>query len=338
MRSCIDLFSGIGGFALACHANGVQTDVFCESNERCADFLVKTWGRPVVKDIRDFDGSEWGGRWLLTAGVPCQPASRAGKQRGEADDRWLWPEALRVLAEAKPDWCIFENPPGIGDVGLDGILAQMESIGYEIAPIFDIPACAINSPQLRHRYYIVGHATSEPGPVLQREERCGMHNAGRPGKAIMADAARHRRKAKSPKSRPRQLASGRAKNVANSSKQGLEKSKFEPVNGGEERETIERGSAFNLANPKCSDGQPGQVEQSSGSARPCQELARLSSGPWDSYVWVPCADGQIRRAPSNSVVLVDGLHRSILQALGNSIVWQVAAEIIAAMIQAEDNQ
>lgn len=227
-----------------------------------------------MRDIRDFDGTKWRGRWLLTAGVPCQPSSRAGKRRGADDDRWLWPQALRVLEEANPTWCIFENPPGIDDVGLGGILVEMERLGYEVQP-FDIPACAINSPQLRHRYYIVGHAKGEPGTVLQREGRGGVRDSGRP---------------------------------------------------------VGQG---NLANAQCADGQSRQEREPSRSPGAQQELVGLPADPWSNYVWVPCADGKVRRAPDDSFMLVDGLHRSLLQALGNSIVPQVAAQIIKAMIQAE---
>jgi hypothetical protein len=58
--------------------------------------------------------------------------------------------------------------------------------------------------------------------------------------------------------------------------------------------------------------------------------------PWSNYVWLPCADGKVRRAPDDSFSLVDGLHRSVLGALGNSIVWPVAQKIISAMIQSEE--
>lgn len=52
---------------------------------------------------------------------------------------------------------------------------------------------------------------------------------------------------------------------------------------------------------------------------------------WSNSVWVPCADGKLRRAPDDSFDLVDGLHRSLLAALGNSICPQVAYEILKAV-------
>jgi hypothetical protein len=73
-------------------------------------------------------------------------------------------------------------------------------------------------------------------------------------------------------------------------------------------------------------------------------------GPWDSFVWLPFADGKVRRAPDDSFRMAHGLpvellegvapedaepKRSIIGALGNSIVWPLATRLIAAMMEAE---
>jgi hypothetical protein len=60
-------------------------------------------------------------------------------------------------------------------------------------------------------------------------------------------------------------------------------------------------------------------------------------GAWGRSVWLPCADGKVRRAPDDSFGLVDGLHRSLLGALGNSIVPHVAAEIMRAIMMTDRN-
>ena len=76
LRTHIDLFTGIGGFALAAQANGVRTVAMCEIDERCRAFLSKAWaGVELHDDVRTFDGARYAGAtWLLTGGVPCQPA------------------------------------------------------------------------------------------------------------------------------------------------------------------------------------------------------------------------------------------------------------------------
>lgn len=98
--------------------------------------------------------------FLLTAGPPCQPASCAGKRGGTTDDRWLWGETFRVIAEVKPRWCILENVRGLLTLeqGLvfDNLLSELEAIGYETTT-FVIPACAVNAPHRRDRVWIIGH-------------------------------------------------------------------------------------------------------------------------------------------------------------------------------------
>jgi len=204
MLTHVDLFSGIGGFALAAQWAGFRTIAFCEIEPFCQEVLKARFGAVadtgnaqtprqrgnggeilsitesmgfdrsyplLIPDIHAFDGTQFRGATLLTGGVPCQPASIAGKRKGTADDRWLWPEAIRVLAEVKPTWAIFENPPGIlsleRGVVFEDLLSQMEGKGYEVRPII-IPACAVNAPHRRNRVWIIAHRQ-----CLGREEGTG---------------------------------------------------------------------------------------------------------------------------------------------------------------------
>jgi len=99
---------------------------------------------------------------LLTAGVPCQPASVAGKRRGTADDRWLWGEAFRIIHEVKPTWAILENVSGLltleSSMVFDKLLSDLEGEGYEVQPVV-IPACAVNAPHRRDRVWIIANRT-----------------------------------------------------------------------------------------------------------------------------------------------------------------------------------
>jgi DNA (cytosine-5)-methyltransferase 1 len=157
-KTHLDLFSGIGGFALAAHWAGYATEVFCERDEYCTKILKKHWPDvPVVADIFQFDGSAYRGADLLTGGFPCQPYSCAGKRGGDSDDRALWPEMRRVIAEARPRWIVAENVPGLIGMALDGVLSDLEGEGYEVETVV-LPACAVNAPHRRDRVWIVAHA------------------------------------------------------------------------------------------------------------------------------------------------------------------------------------
>ena len=98
---------------------------------------------------------------LITGGFPCQPVSQAGKRRGKEDDRWLWPEMLRVIKEVRPRWIVGENVAGLINMGLDNCISDLEGEGYTVQPYL-IPACAVNAPHRRDRIFIVAYS-NEPG-------------------------------------------------------------------------------------------------------------------------------------------------------------------------------
>jgi len=155
----LDLFSGIGGFAVAAGWAGYSTRVFCEQDAYCTKVLKRHWPDvPIISDIRDFDGSKWRGAGLLTGGFPCQPFSQAGERRGEEDDRHLWPQMLRVIKEARPNFVLAENVAGLINMALDDVLSQLEGEGYTAGAVV-LPACSLNAPHRRDRVWIMAHAS-----------------------------------------------------------------------------------------------------------------------------------------------------------------------------------
>ena len=151
------LFSGIGGFALAAKWNGFRTLAFCDCEPYAQAVLKKHWPDvPCHKDIREVRGELYAGVTLLTGGFPCQPFSVAGKQRGKDDNRYLWPEMLRVIREARPAWIIGENVAGIVNMALDTVCADLEAEGYEVEPLI-VPACAVDAPHRRDRVWIIAY-------------------------------------------------------------------------------------------------------------------------------------------------------------------------------------
>jgi len=162
MQTHLDLFSGIGGFALAAEMAGIKTIAFCEIDPYAQKILRKNFpGVLVHEDIRNLDGESYNGVTWITLGYPCQPFSYAGKRRGKKDDRDLWKEGFRVIASARPAFVLAENVVGHITLGLDAVLADLESISYACRPIV-IPAAAQMSHQRRSRVWIIAKDVGNP--------------------------------------------------------------------------------------------------------------------------------------------------------------------------------
>ena len=168
----LDLFSGIGGFALAARWAGIQTVGFCEIEEYPRKVLAKNLpGVPIHHDIRELDGNEYESIDIITGGYPCQPFSTAGKRKGQEDDRHLWPEMLRVITQARPAWVIAENVAGHITMGLDQVLADLEGEGYTSRTVV-IPAVAVDAKHRRDRVWVLGsNAERLRGSKQEREHQ-----------------------------------------------------------------------------------------------------------------------------------------------------------------------
>lgn len=159
----LSLFSGIGGLDLAAEWAGFRTVGQCEWAEYPRAVLEKHWpGIPRWRDVRTLTKESFYEQTglhtvdVISGGFPCQPFSVAGKQRGKDDDRYLWPEFIRIVHELQPAWVIGENVPGIINLALDQVLADLEEEGYEVQ-CFLIPACGVDAPHKRYRVIIVAH-------------------------------------------------------------------------------------------------------------------------------------------------------------------------------------
>ena len=167
MYTHLDLFSGIGGFALGLQRTGkFKTIAFCEYDEFCHRVLRKNFGNvPIIKDIKSFDTErfiqEHGRPFIITGGFPCQPFSQAGLRQGTEDKkgRDLWSEMYRVISSLKPQWIIGENVSGFATLPLvfERTATDLETSGYQTV-CFNIPACATNLKHERQRLWIVAHA------------------------------------------------------------------------------------------------------------------------------------------------------------------------------------
>ena len=182
MLKHVDLCSGIGGFALGFSWAELSYPVlFCDIEPWSRKILAKHWPDvKIAKDVKELANDPNGlvpDCDILSCGYPCQPFSVAGKQRGEEDDRHIWPEIFTIIQAKRPTWIVCENVYGHISMGLDTVLSDLETEGYSCQP-FIVPACAVNAPHRRDRLWIVGYtehdgssATEITGKHGQDEER-----------------------------------------------------------------------------------------------------------------------------------------------------------------------
>lgn len=302
----LDLFSGIGGNSLA--ADSVWGDIehtFCEIDPYCRAVLKKHWPNAIIhEDIRTLDPVSIGPVDLVTGGFPCQPFSNAGKRKGKEDDRDLWPEMLRVIKGCRPTWVIGENVAGFIGMELDRSISDLEGEGYAVQA-FDIPAVAVDAPHLRHRIWIVAYRESigigrlSVQPAKGRLASKGSKPHGR-GKdvsdtdRIRRDSRRIPEQREAREERTGQTTGRRRKDVADSSESGLQ-GRFVKSDEKEGRE--KQGRSHRL---------------------------RSRSRGGDYCKWA--AEPKLGRVAHGIPSRVDRV-----KSLGNSIVPQVAAEIMRAV-------
>lgn len=160
--SHLDLFSGIGGFALAAKWHGMKTVAFCEIDPWARRILNKNFpGVPIHGDVNTITENNYGRVDLLTGGFPCQPYSGGGRMRGKSDDRDCLPGMLKAIEKFRPRWVLCENSPNVLKMVFDEIKTFMESISYEVGEPLIIPACAVNADHRRDRAWICAYANTE---------------------------------------------------------------------------------------------------------------------------------------------------------------------------------
>mgnify|MGYP003392998237 CR=1 FL=1 len=109
-------------------------------------------------------------RPVFTGSAPCQSFSTAGKRKGFADERHLWPAWFHLISECRPDRVFGEQVASKdGYAWLDLVWSDMEGLGYAFGPHVS-PAAGYGAPHERHRQYFVAVAHHHQKPSRQRPE------------------------------------------------------------------------------------------------------------------------------------------------------------------------
>ncbi len=384
----LDLFSGIGGFAIAVEAVWPEAEhIFCDNDNFCQQVLKKHWpNSKIYGDIRQLtadterernrgemgngDGKEspiqsrektppagidetGNGDTksdidLITGGFPCQPFSQAGKRRGTEDDRYLWPEMLRVIREFHPRWVIGENVGGFvtwnNGMVLNQVCADLEEAGYEVQP-FIIPACAVGAPHRRDRVWIVAHRASQQDNGERENNQCGRQSMGRQEQTALGNN----------RETDNNSIGGQNSDASNSSgdrrtggRTGVEIEKGlqqEPGNagkleGGFERPYCEYEQGTSRENGSTADtereGYEGNIDQEG-------QVARCGGMPDWNQNWLEVAtkfcgmDDELSSGLDFAGYTKAGHRVQRLKALGNAIVPAVAIQIMKAIKYVDEN-
>ncbi len=205
--ACVEICAGAGGQALGLEQAGFWHAAAVEIDADACETLRRNRGarwKIIEADVSDVDGTEFRGVGLLAGGVPCPPFSVAGRQLGAADERDLFPEALRMAAEIGPRAVLLENVRGLAAGRFDGyraqVVARLGELGY-LTWWRLVQASEHGVPQLRPRLVLVAvrqpwaAAFRWPAPSAERPPTVGesladlMAAGGWPGAASWANRA-----------------------------------------------------------------------------------------------------------------------------------------------------
>ncbi len=158
----VDLFAGIGGFRIALESVGGECAASAEINAQAIEVYRSNWQADAENhNLGDISQLEiLPAHDLMVGGVPCQPWSIAGQNKGFDDPRGqLWVDVIRLVEQNRPKAFIFENVKGLVDPRHSALLEQFlfsfRQLGYKVHTKL-LNAFDYGVPQNRDRVFIVG--------------------------------------------------------------------------------------------------------------------------------------------------------------------------------------
>ncbi|WP_413102109.1 DNA cytosine methyltransferase [Streptomyces sp. Inha503] len=126
---------------------------------------------PQVPNLGDITAVDWEDVEpvdILCGGYPCQPFSSAGKRKGTADARHIWPHIARALGVLRPRYAVFENVAGHLSLGFDTVLADLAALGFD-AEWCTLRASDIGAAHQRKRLFLLARLAHTPGQGRERQ-------------------------------------------------------------------------------------------------------------------------------------------------------------------------
>jgi DNA (cytosine-5)-methyltransferase 1 len=235
-----------------------------------------------------------------------RPASLAKKLPRNSDDRHLWPAMFGIIRTSRPTWILAENVAGHVTLGLDQVLADLESEDYAVQPII-VPACAVDAPHRRDRVWILANAKSDR---LQ-------------GRTQSKDGERYFEQ-DGTTDKPSGTSSGDPSRIMGNAEKRSGNERSRGCNENRELQISELGNASREIAFADSDNAR-RVKQWRSKSIQSELIAAECGNRWS--------------AEPNVGRVANGIPRRVdrLRGLGNAIVPQVAYEIIKAMIEADES-
>lgn len=269
-------------------------------------------------------------RPVWTGSCPCQPFSAAGKRRGFADERHLWPAFFRLIRECRPDTVFGEqvaSPDGLA--WLDIVSSDLEAEDYACGAV-DTSAAGFGAPHIRQRLYWVADAMRSGRPTWGAIPGDGQA-AGSRSNVRLADAGGTRLEG--------------FPGDADDKTGRKEQDGSAPASGGTgwlEHPGSERRERGKTTSPGHDDEWASSKRQKSKYGAGLAGTHRLfgdSSGPtngfWGAADWLFCRDGKWRPVEPGTFPLADGTPQRVgrLRGYGNAIVAPQAAAFITTFME-----
>lgn len=305
-------------------------------------------------------------RPVWTGSCPCQPFSSAGRQKGKADDRHLWPVWFRLIQECRPATVFGEQvASAIAHGWLDDVYQGLEAEGYAVGSAV-LPAYGVGAPHKRDRLWFVANAEGERsgGAVRSSGETLGRSTPGNglqfggtgDSSGTLADSEGTKRKQPENSWARRDGFTGHDSDVADTTEfrcveQRIPKAAEVQRECAKREGEYERPEHFGQLSGGFErlggvSGDVGQPISTRSQGHPWYEQGRDQSGritsveersAWTTGVWIDCPDGKQRLIEPGIPLLANGVSNRVgkLRGYGNAIVPQVAAQVISAYMEKE---